>query len=66
MFRCPPQVTDLSLSQNVECAMTTKDKVGLSGRVKMNNGKGDGAFMLHWKRVISSSSLVEVFICVAL
>ncbi|KAL3994706.1 hypothetical protein ACH3XW_22800 [Acanthocheilonema viteae] len=58
-LRCPPQVTGMSLSQNVECAMTAKDKVGLNGRVKMNNGKGDGAFMLHWKRVISSSCLLE-------
>ncbi|VDN92338.1 unnamed protein product [Brugia pahangi] len=58
-LRCPPQVTGLSLSQNIECPMTAKDKVGLSGRVKMNNGKGDGSFMLHWKRMISSSCLVE-------
>uniref|UniRef100_A0A915PDE1 J domain-containing protein n=1 Tax=Setaria digitata TaxID=48799 RepID=A0A915PDE1_9BILA len=58
-LRCPPQVIGLSLSQNIECAMTAKDKVGLSGRVKMDNGKGDGAFVLHWKRAISSSSLAE-------
>ncbi|CAG9530647.1 unnamed protein product [Cercopithifilaria johnstoni] len=58
-LRCPPQITDLSLSQNVECAITARNRVGLSGRVKTNNGKGDGAFMLHWKRVISSSCLVE-------
>ncbi|VDK66845.1 unnamed protein product [Onchocerca ochengi] len=59
-LRCPPQITGLSLSQNIECAMTAKDKVGLNGRVKVNNGKGDGAFTLHWKRVISSSCLVEL------
>lgn len=46
--------------------MTARDKVGLSGRVKMNNGKGDGAFILLWKRVISSSCLVEVFVWFAL
>lgn len=58
-LRCPPQMTGMSLSQNVECALTTRDKFGLSGRVKMNNGKGDGALVLHWKRVISSSCLFE-------
>ncbi|MCP9261781.1 DNaJ domain (Prokaryotic heat shock protein) [Dirofilaria immitis] len=59
-LRCPPQVTGLSISQNIECAMTAKDKVGLSGRVKMNNGKGDGSFALHWKMMISSSCLFEL------
>ncbi|VDN06243.1 unnamed protein product [Thelazia callipaeda] len=58
-LRSPPQVTGLSISQNVECAMATRDRVGLSGRVKMSNGKGDGSFVLIWKRLVSSSCLVE-------
>lgn len=63
--RCLPQLTGMALSQNVECTMTETDKVGLSGRVRMTNGKGDGSFTVHWKRAVSSSLIFESGITVS-
>lgn len=46
--------------QSVECTISETDKIGLLGRVKMNNGKGDGSVTMHWARSIPSLSVFEV------
>lgn len=60
-FRCPPQLTGMALVQNVESTLSSVDKVGLSGRIKMKNGRGDGSFDIHWRRMLPSNSQVEVW-----
>ncbi|VDM46840.1 unnamed protein product [Toxocara canis] len=57
--RCAPQLTGMALTQNVECSLGELDKIGLSGRVKMVNGRGDGAFTASWRRAVSWLSLFE-------
>ncbi|VDK32793.1 unnamed protein product [Anisakis simplex] len=49
----------MALAQNVECSLGESDKLGLSGRVKMANGRGDGAFVATWRRAASWFSLFE-------
>uniref|UniRef100_F1L1B0 DnaJ subfamily C member 11 n=1 Tax=Ascaris suum TaxID=6253 RepID=F1L1B0_ASCSU len=57
--RCAPQLTGMALTQRVECSLGDSDKVGLNGRVKMVNGRGDGSFTVNWRRTVSWLSLFE-------
>ncbi|KAI6218225.1 DnaJ domain protein [Aphelenchoides fujianensis] len=43
----------------VDSAITSADRVGLSGRVKMINGKGDGQVSTSWKHSASSTLHLE-------
>lgn len=59
-LRYPPQLTGISIVQNVECPLTTTEKIGLSGRLKVSNGNGDGSLVFHLKRSVSSYATMEV------
>ncbi|KAI6183763.1 J domain-containing protein [Aphelenchoides bicaudatus] len=57
--RYAPSLSGLSIYQSVDSALTSNDRVGLSGKVQASNGRGDGQMVLNWKRSISSSLHVE-------
>ncbi|CAD6193991.1 unnamed protein product [Caenorhabditis auriculariae] len=48
--RYPPQFVGIALTQSVDCAFTGIDRLGLVGRVKTGNGRGDGNVSAIWKR----------------
>ena len=55
-----PYMAKMSLSQSVDCAMTSSDKVALIGRVQSEAGRGNGSFTCAWKKSISSLMHLEV------
>ncbi|WKX96449.1 hypothetical protein Q1695_012692 [Nippostrongylus brasiliensis] len=48
--RYPPQMIGISITQSVDCALTESDRIGLTGRAKTGNGRGDGNASLIWKK----------------
>lgn len=63
--RCFPQFIGTAQAHSVECSLTENDKVGLMGRVKMNNGRGEGNVTMHWTRRIPSLSIFNLALTLA-
>ncbi|KAI6218167.1 J domain-containing protein [Aphelenchoides fujianensis] len=57
--RYAPSLAGMTIFQAVDSAITSADRVGLSGRVKMINGKGDGQVSTSWKHSASSTLHLE-------
>ncbi|CAB3404229.1 unnamed protein product [Caenorhabditis bovis] len=58
--RFPPQLLGVALTQSVDCSLTGKDRVGLTGRVKTGNGRGDGNVSAVWKRVAGQFNVENI------
>uniref|UniRef100_A0A0K0FSD3 DnaJ homolog subfamily C member 11 (inferred by orthology to a human protein) n=1 Tax=Strongyloides venezuelensis TaxID=75913 RepID=A0A0K0FSD3_STRVS len=54
-----PTFTGMILSQNINCPITTSDKIGLKGRVEAINGIGDGYFRIVWNKSYSQNKDIE-------
>ncbi len=54
------EVTQMSISQSVECPLTTKDTVILAGNLANNNGRGSGHVTVTGRRLTSHTSWIEV------
>ncbi|KAI6197244.1 hypothetical protein M3Y94_01201600 [Aphelenchoides besseyi] len=54
-----PSLAGMSIFQAVDSALTSSDRVGLSGRVKMGNGRGDGQVSTSWKHSSSATLHLE-------
>ncbi|KAE9416869.1 hypothetical protein Angca_006542, partial [Angiostrongylus cantonensis] len=59
--RYPPQLIGISITQAVDCAMTATSRIGLTGRVKTGNGRGDGNVSLIWKKSAGQCHLENTF-----
>uniref|UniRef100_A0A0N4ZNX4 J domain-containing protein n=1 Tax=Parastrongyloides trichosuri TaxID=131310 RepID=A0A0N4ZNX4_PARTI len=54
-----PMFAGISISQSSECSLTSTDKISLYGRVKTENGSGDGHFQIAWKKSYSQKVQLE-------
>jgi len=57
--RYAPSLAGLSINQTVDSALASTDRIGLSGKVRAYNGRGDGQMSLSWKRSASSTLHIE-------
>ncbi|XGW08081.1 hypothetical protein V3C99_010865 [Haemonchus contortus] len=59
--RYPPQLIGISITQSVDCAMNESNRVGLIGRVKSGNGRGDGSVTALWKKNAGKFNVENTF-----
>ena len=54
------EISQLSISQSVECPLTTRDTAVISGNLSSHNGNGSGSILVCMRRVLASSGWAEV------
>uniref|UniRef100_A0A914VPS3 J domain-containing protein n=1 Tax=Plectus sambesii TaxID=2011161 RepID=A0A914VPS3_9BILA len=54
-----PEIVAMSMSQSVDCAVTTDDRVTLRGHLKTTNGRGGGGMTVGWRRPITDRFSAE-------
>lgn len=54
------EISEMSISQSVECPLTTKDTAVLSGHLSSHNGNGTGTFSVAVRRILSHTGWAEV------
>lgn len=47
------EVSSMSISQSIECPLTTRDTVTMSGTLSSQNGNGSGNFVVSGRRLIN-------------
>ena len=55
-----PEISQMAISQSVECPLTVKDTAVLSGSLTAQNGNGGGSVTGVYRRVLSHKSWAEV------
>ncbi len=54
------EVTEISFGQSINCPLTNRDNVVVSGSVSTVNGNGNGSVAAAWRRVCSSWNWFEL------
>ena len=54
------EISELSITQSVECPLTVKDTAVVSGQLSTRNGTGAGSVSLALRRVLSHTAWAEV------
>ena len=54
------EISEMSVSQSVECPLTVKDTAVVTGNLSTRNGIGAGSIGLALRRVLSHTSWAEV------
>ncbi len=54
------EIGEMTISQSVECPLTTTDTVVIGGSLSTHNGKGQGSVSTVLRRVLSFRSWTEV------
>jgi len=56
------EISEMSVTQSVECPLTVKDTATVGGHLSMRNGNGVGSLSLALKRVLSHTAWAEVIL----
>ena len=54
------EINEMSISQSVECPLTTKDTAVIAGNLTSHNGTGSGTITVSLRRILSHSGWAEV------
>lgn len=54
------EISELSVTQSVECPLTMKDTAVVSGQLSTRNGNGAGTVSVALRRVLSHTAWAEV------
>jgi len=54
------EISEMSVTQSVECPLTVKDSASVSGQLSTRNGNGAGSISLALRRVLSHTAWAEV------
>lgn len=54
------EISEMSISQSVECPLTVKDTAIISGQLSSHNGTGSGTIGVAFRRILGHAGWAEV------